>query len=582
MSRPANDRFRQFGSAVKSLRRDPMAVATAVMAAAAIVLIFLVPEVRRSTVAMRVVTSTFLTILVLALGHGLTRIDREVERKFWSKLLLAYGTWLATDVLMLAFSFGAVPLAVNVAVELGFTLYCVFMVYAVESHVHRRLSPDGVDRLSLLAIVIFVFGFLLYFDVIPQSVRIQGLEGSTSSMWLFATVDGYVAARFVQLARMARTPRWRTLYSLFAAALAATVVGDVAGSFATQAVANVFYSLTAVLLIFTARLRQLRWRGAETLQADDVETISEPSWQTLLYALLFPAIHFLLYQAGVLEELYRPARETVVLGSIAALGSIAIIQHRGLIARRQGLESERELMIVELRAKSSELEKFAYTVSHDLKSPLVTIQGFLGLLKQAIGRRELENVEADIERISRATRKMNKFLDEILELSRAGAVLGEPKTVPLGELAREAVRLVGGRLSERGVTVKIDPDLPAVSGDRTRLLQVLQNLLDNAVKFMGSQAAPRVEISAWREADNVVCRVRDNGMGIEPRHQEQIFGLFGRLDTDREGSGIGLSLVKRIVESHCGEVWVESEGLRRGSSFYFTLPRATTGSAVDE
>ncbi|HYW80645.1 MAG TPA: ATP-binding protein, partial [Thermoguttaceae bacterium] len=114
-------------------------------------------------------------------------------------------------------------------------------------------------------------------------------------------------------------------------------------------------------------------------------------------------------------------------------------------------------------------------------------------------------------------------------------------------------------------------DLPVVFGDRLRLREVLQNLIDNAVKYMGDQPQPRVEIG-WRpDGDETVYYVRDNGVGIDPCYHEKVFGLFDQLDQKVVGSGIGLSLVKRIVEVHGGLIWVESEGSGRGSTFCFTL-----------
>jgi signal transduction histidine kinase len=153
-------------------------------------------------------------------------------------------------------------------------------------------------------------------------------------------------------------------------------------------------------------------------------------------------------------------------------------------------------------------------------------------------------------------------------------VINPAQRVEVGELASEAVRMVAGRIAERGAEVEVAADLPAVFGDRVRLLQVFQNLIDNAVKYMGDQASPRVEVGARRAAADgggPVFYVRDNGMGIEPRHRDRVFGLFEQLDAAAEGTGVGLALVKRIVELHGGRIWVESEGPGQGTSFCFTL-----------
>ncbi len=241
------------------------------------------------------------------------------------------------------------------------------------------------------------------------------------------------------------------------------------------------------------------------------------------------------------------------------------------IAEHKRAETEREALITELEVKNAELERFTYTVSHDLKSPLITIGGFLGLLEQDVAGGDVERVKGDIKRIEGAAGKMQCRLDELLELSRIGRLVNPPEEVLLRELAREAVDLVAGRITERGVQIEILPDLPLIFGDHPRLLEVLQNLIDNAVKFMGEQPKPHIEIGARQNGDETVCYVRDNGIGIEPCYHDKIFGLFNRLNQDSEGTGVGLALVKRIVEVHGGRIWVESEGQGKGSTFCFTI-----------
>ncbi|NQU20134.1 MAG: GHKL domain-containing protein, partial [Candidatus Nealsonbacteria bacterium] len=110
-----------------------------------------------------------------------------------------------------------------------------------------------------------------------------------------------------------------------------------------------------------------------------------------------------------------------------------------------------------------------------------------------------------------------------------------------------------------------------VFADRRRLLEVLQNLIDNAVKYMGDQPRPRIEIGSRRDGNETVCYVRDNGIGIDPRYGERIFGLFDQLDQSIDGTGIGLALARRIIEIHGGRIWVESDGLGHGSTFCFTV-----------
>jgi signal transduction histidine kinase len=246
----------------------------------------------------------------------------------------------------------------------------------------------------------------------------------------------------------------------------------------------------------------------------------------------------------------------------------------GNIIKRMRVETEQKRLIAELEAKNSELERFAYTVSHDLKSPLITIRGFLGFLEKDAAAGNIERFRTDVGRISNATNKMQQLLNGLLELSRVGRIINPVQLVPFDEIAREAIAIVQGQIEAFGAEVIIQEGLPSVFVDRARMVEVVQNLLDNAVKFSSQQLNPRIEIGT-RGADDTgksIFFVRDNGLGIDPQYHERIFGLFNKLDAQSEGTGIGLALVKRIIEYHGGRIWVESDGLSKGSTFYFTLP----------
>jgi PAS domain S-box-containing protein len=242
------------------------------------------------------------------------------------------------------------------------------------------------------------------------------------------------------------------------------------------------------------------------------------------------------------------------------------------ITERKRGEAERERLIRELAAKNTELEQFTYTVSHDLKAPIITIKGFLGYLQEdALGGKQ-ERLRRDIDLISGAVDKMHLLLSELLELSRIGRMMNTPESIEFFSLVDEALDLVQGRLKNGSVKVQKMSGPLYVRGDRRRLLEVLQNLIDNAAKFMGSQSAPLIEIGqSGYKRDMPILFVRDNGIGIAPEHHERVFGLFNKLDPLAEGTGVGLALVKRIIEYHEGRIWVESE-VGKGSTFFFTLP----------
>jgi PAS domain S-box-containing protein len=249
------------------------------------------------------------------------------------------------------------------------------------------------------------------------------------------------------------------------------------------------------------------------------------------------------------------------------------------VSDRQRVERQREQLIRELEAKNDELERFTYTVSHDLKSPIITIKGFLGLIAKDLADGQTARLREDVARMSSAADGMQRLLDELLRLSRIGRIVSPSKSVPFGEIAREAAALVRARLEERGVRLEIDDDLPVVHGDRVRLVEVVQNLLENAAKFLGDEPSPVVRIGARPGANAAppVLFVLDHGIGIDPRFHEKVFGLFEKLDARSAGSGVGLALVRRIVEVHGGRAWVESGGRGQGTTVCFTLPQPPPG-----
>jgi signal transduction histidine kinase len=232
---------------------------------------------------------------------------------------------------------------------------------------------------------------------------------------------------------------------------------------------------------------------------------------------------------------------------------------------------KREAVSVELENPNAELERFAYTVSHDLKTPLVTIKGFLGLLSRDLATNDMGRVAGDIEKINSAADKMGALLDDLLELGRIGRVIGDPVNCDLSEIATQASQLIETQIEQMGIEIVID-SMPSIQGDEIRLVEVFLNLIENAIKFMGNQKSPYVHIGAVEKDGMICCYVKDNGIGVDARFQEQIFGLFERLSADVGGTGVGLALVKRIIEVHGGKIWVESDGDGQGSIFYFTLP----------
>ena len=248
------------------------------------------------------------------------------------------------------------------------------------------------------------------------------------------------------------------------------------------------------------------------------------------------------------------------------------LQRAELYNALQNELTERKKLISELEANNAELERFTYTVSHDLRNPLVTIKGFLGMLDKDLQNGRKDRISSDFQRIANAADKMHTLLTNLLELSRVGRILNPPEEVNLVKLTQDSIEMLDARIRSKNVTVNVSPNLLIVYGDRIRLREVLENLIDNAAKYIGDRSKPVIEIGARNQEDEQVIFVNDNGMGIESQHRTKIFGLFDKLDPTSEGTGVGLALIKRIIETHDGKIWVESDGLGRGSTFCFTIP----------
>ncbi len=254
------------------------------------------------------------------------------------------------------------------------------------------------------------------------------------------------------------------------------------------------------------------------------------------------------------------------------LVSIGIYQD---ITERKLAEKMQAKLIRELEQRNAELERLAYTLSHELKSPLITIRGFVGFLREDALSGNIKRLEQDIERVSDGTKIMQNLINELVELMSVGQTINTLEEIPFRTLVGEAVEHVQEKFAEKNIKTQIADNLPHVYGDRKRLLEVLQSLFENSIKFMGEQSKPQIEIGQRNGKDNLpIFYIRDNGIGIEPRFTDRIFGIFDKLDSQSEGTGIGLALVKRIIEVHGGRVWVESEGLGKGSTFCFTIPNS--------
>jgi signal transduction histidine kinase len=224
-----------------------------------------------------------------------------------------------------------------------------------------------------------------------------------------------------------------------------------------------------------------------------------------------------------------------------------------------------------LERSNQELQQFAYIASHDLQAPLRSISGFVQLLQQTHDG-QLDNEANDwIKRTVASVQQMQVMIRDILAYSRVDSRIGPLEPTPLAGVFDEVSEVLGDSIRDAGAIVTCG-ELPTVMGDRSQFVQLLQNLIGNALKYHGDQS-PRVHVSAEKKGKEWVVAVQDNGIGIEPQQEERIFGIFRRLHSQNEypGTGIGLAICRRVVERHGGRIWVNSTP-GQGSTFYFTIP----------
>jgi signal transduction histidine kinase len=222
------------------------------------------------------------------------------------------------------------------------------------------------------------------------------------------------------------------------------------------------------------------------------------------------------------------------------------------------------------------MERFAYTVSHDLKSPLVTITGFLGLLKGHVSAGRTEKAVAAADRALGAAERMGRLIEDLLVLSRAGRPAGKPEPVDLDALAGRLAGELRGRAGQAGGVLVVREPLGGVVADKTRLAEALENLLANAVRYGLGGGGTRVEVRTEPTARGALrLVVEDDGPGVPEPYRDRVFELFQRLDTGGDGTGVGLAVVARVMEVLGGRASVESAGGpegREGARFVLTFP----------
>jgi|GEM_PF-4157017 len=239
---------------------------------------------------------------------------------------------------------------------------------------------------------------------------------------------------------------------------------------------------------------------------------------------------------------------------------------------RDRVEREHQMLIDDLMKKFRELEKLTLSVPHDLKNPVITIKSFIRLIIENVKSGNLNSLEEDLLRIEKAACRLENLTEDLIKLTKSGRAVSDIKLISMHQLAQESVQHLHNLLEETGAVISIQEDISPAMGDPVRITQVLLNLIENAVKYSSPARPPRIKIGSCRHNGEQVYFIKDNGMGIGKKDIEKIFELYNQVDCSSRGCGLGLALVKSVIEAHGGHIWAESAGKNRGTTFYFSLP----------
>ncbi|CAK8716913.1 MAG: Signal transduction histidine kinase [Candidatus Electronema aureum] len=227
----------------------------------------------------------------------------------------------------------------------------------------------------------------------------------------------------------------------------------------------------------------------------------------------------------------------------------------------------------ELERSNDELEQFVYTVSHDLKSPIVTSMGFIGIIRKLASQGKAEQAMGMLDKVVKANERMSQLINDLLELSRVGRIDMDKKQIDLNQLLGDFAHNQSERLKAAKFTLTVEQDLPVIYANESRTLQVFENILSNGLKYVRNEKeGGRLRISSFEDKQWHHIRCTDNGLGIPEEYREKIFGLFYRLDVNIEGTGIGLAVAKKIMKFHNGDIRAEA-GPNGGAVFHLTFPK---------
>lgn len=292
-------------------------------------------------------------------------------------------------------------------------------------------------------------------------------------------------------------------------------------------------------------------------------------WQNTLEGKTPQASEFsIIHKSG--EQRWLNQRNSLILKNGILVAVEGILSD---VTEQKKAALEREMLIRELETKNRDLERFTYIISHELKTPLITIKGFLGYLEDEAFKGDFSGLHQDILRILSATETMSHLLNDLAVLNRIGHTATEKRNVKIKDIVQKCIGYFSRQIKEKSIRIVISEKLPEVKAYPGELFELYKNLLDNAIKFTESEEIPVIELGVEQMFKEQVLYVKDNGRGFESKYSDRIFGLFNKLDAGTAGTGAGLAMAKKIVEHHGGWIRAESQGPGKGAKIFFTIPQ---------
>ena len=347
---------------------------------------------------------------------------------------------------------------------------------------------------------------------------------------------------------------------------------------------NVVMAAQAYETIYQSKkLSELMVSETERIKAEAFEHISSRLLLLLVWTgflLLFLALFSYLITRSITIPLKRLTETFQLLAAGSAEAEIPAYQlpdELGALTSAAASFKEKNIELraskQELERSNDELEQFVYTVSHDLKSPIVTSMGFIGIIRKLTAQGKAEQAVGMLDKVVKANQRMSQLINDLLELSRVGRIDMDKKPLDLNSLLADFSRNQSERLAAAGFKLTVDSGLPTVFVNESRTLQVFENILSNALKYAHNDTeGSRLRISSFEDGQWQHIRCADNGPGIPEEYREKIFGLFYRLDVNIEGTGIGLAVAKKIMKFHGGDIRAEA-GEGGGAVFHLTFPK---------